>query len=352
MGSTYTPHRTLLRRESIPPPVHKRRIRGSTLGALATALAAALAGCAVQEPVPDIALTPQRVSADVWYFEGGTGMALRENQGFMSNAGFVLTPQGVVVFDTLATPALAESMLAAIRRITDLPVRHVILSHYHADHIYGAQVFKAAGAQIWARSEGRQYLASDLARERLAQRRSELSPWVDENTQLVAADHWLDFPDDQPLGFELGGRRFELLDGGDSHTPGDLMLRVPDQGVLFAGDLFFTGRLPFVVDGNTREWLGALERMDRSRAGVVIPGHGPVSRQVASDLRLTREYLEFLRARMRTAVDQMQTFDEAYASIDWSRFADQPTFEQANRRNAYSVYLEMEAEALAETSGP
>jgi glyoxylase-like metal-dependent hydrolase (beta-lactamase superfamily II) len=130
------------------------------------------------------------------------------------------------------------------------------------------------------------------------------------------------------------------------------MLRVPDQGVLFAGDLFFTGRLPFVVDGNTREWLGALERMDRSQADVVIPGHGPASRQVAADLGLTREYLEFLRARMRTAVDQMQTFDEAYASIDWSRFADQPTFEQANRRNAYSVYLEMEAEALAQTSGP
>lgn len=273
-------------------------------------------------------------------------MATRANRGFMSNAGFVVTRDGVVVFDALATPALAEAMIAAIRKLTPQPIRRVIVSHYHADHVYGLQAFKAAGAEIWARSEGQHYLASDLARDRLAQRRQDLSPWVDEDTHLLPADRWLTFTNDEPIGFELGGTRFELIDGGDSHTAGDLMLSIPEEGVLFAGDLFFSGRLPFVVDGNTREWLEALRRLERSGARTVVPGHGPASRDATTDLAATRQYLEFLRAQMGRAVDELQTFEQAYESIDWSPFRSLPTFDAANRRNAYTVFLEMQTEML------
>ena len=258
----------------------------------------------------------------------------------------MVTRDGAVVFDALGTPALAEEMLHAIRAITPQPIRYLILSHYHADHIYGAQVFKDAGAIIWARSEGRQYLASDLAQERLAQRRIDLSPWVDERTRLLSADRWLDFSSTQSVPFDLGGMHFELVKGGDSHAPGDLMLWLPEQGMLFASDLFFTGRLPYVVGGNTREWLAALARIERSGARIVVPGHGPASTDVAQDLKVTRAYLEFLRAAMGAAVANLQDFAEAYAAVDWSAFAGLPTFDVANRRNAYSAYLEMQAEAL------
>lgn len=295
-------------------------------------------------------LRAQAVSSKVWYFEGLPGMASRENRGFMSNAGFVETSEGVVVFDALATPALAEQMLAEIRRHTRLPIRRVILSHYHADHFYGLQVFKAAGAEIWARHEGQRYLASALASERLAQRRRDLAPWVDEHTHLVPADRWLDFAAGDPIGFELGGVRFELLSGGSSHSPEDLMLSIPGEGVLFAGDLFFSGRLPFVVDGNTREWLRALERMERSGARIAVPGHGPASRSVSTDLQTTRAYLRFLRTRMGQAVEALQSFEEAYAATDWSNFRTLATFDAANRRNAYSVYLEMQAEMLGDVT--
>lgn len=289
---------------------------------------------------------PVRLASTVWYVEGESGMASHENRGFMSNAGFVVTPEGVVVFDALATPALAEGLLQRIREVTDQPVRIVVVSHYHADHVYGLQVFKAAGAAIWARGEGREYLVSDLARERLAQRRQDLAPWVNDRTRLVAADRWLSFDEAGPQSFTLGGVEFMLLDGGNAHTRGDLMLAVPAQGVLFAGDLFFSGRLPFVVDGNTRDWLRALDRMQAAAPRIVVPGHGPASRRVADDLRVTRDYLMFLREQFGEAVDQLADFDTAYAAIDWSRFAGLPTFEQANRRNAYSVYLELQAERL------
>lgn len=321
------------------------------IGIAAAFLAFSAAPSARSEP-DENGLRAQALGARTWYFEGESGMASQQNRGFMSNAGFVITSEGVVVFDALATPALAEQMLREIRRHTGLPIRRVILSHYHADHFYGLQVFKAAGAEIWARREGQLYLGSELAQDRLAQRRRDLSPWVDAQTRLVPADRWLEFEADEPLRFQLGDTGFELLSGGDAHSPEDLMLSVPEEGVLFAGDLFFSRRLPFVVDGNSRQWIQALDRIERSGAKIVVPGHGSASHTVARDLQTTRDYLIFLRTRMGSAVDALQSFDEAYAATDWSRFRALPTFEEANRRNAYSVYLEMQAELLRSQDAP
>ena len=90
-----------------------------------------------------IEIKPIKISAHTYYVEGMSGAASAKNQGYMSNAGFVVTGAGVIVFDTLGTPALASKLVAAIKKITSQPIRRVIISHYHADHIYGLQVFKA-----------------------------------------------------------------------------------------------------------------------------------------------------------------------------------------------------------------
>lgn len=322
----------------------RTRLKLSLLGA-ALALAS---GCA---SAPVAALEAVRVGEHSWYFHGGSGVASQANRGYTSNAGFVVTHEGVVVVDALGTPALAREMLAAIRSVTDQPVRRVVVTHYHADHVYGLQVFQAEGAEIWARSEGQAYLASDLARERLAQRRAELAPWVDDATRVLPADRWIDFKAADSEGFALGGVQFRLVTGGHAHAPDDMMLLVEDDAVLFAGDLYFSGRLPFVVDGNTRGWLAAIERMQAAGAKVVVPGHGEASENVAADLALTGGYLRFLRSELGRAVQDMVPFDEAYERIDWSGYANLPTFEAANRRNAYTVYLELEAEALGAAGG-
>lgn len=291
-------------------------------------------------------LHPQRVGDGVYAFEGESGQANRDNRGFTSNAGFVVTRRGVLVFDALGTPELARDMLAAIATITRKPVRRVIVSHYHADHVYGLQVFQAAGAEIWAHRDGQRYLASDLARERLAERRRTLAPWVDAETRLVAATHWIDFDASGESTFTFGGRRFRLIQAGPAHAPEDLMLFVERGRVLFAGDVFFSGRLPFVVDGDTRGWLAAIAHIKRLGATVVVPGHGPASRDVERDLQTSERYLHVLRHEMGVAVDALESFDEAFSRIDWREFAALPTFDAAHRRNAYSVYLEMQAELL------
>lgn len=303
-----------------------------------------VSGCA--SPASALTLTPQQVGPHTWYFEGEAGMANAKNRGFMSNAGFVITPGGVVVFDALATPALAEAMLTAIAEKTDAPVRHVIVSHYHADHVYGLQVFADVGATIWAHEDAADYIGSESAIERLAERRQSLAPWVDAQTRVLPADRWLTLPVGQTHALEVGGIQLEILSAGDAHSPGNLMLNVPADQVLFAGDLFFTRRIPFVVDGNTQLWLQALDNIEARSARVVVPGHGPASTTVAQDLDATRRYLTYLRAALSEAVDNMTGFEAAYRQIDWSSFADMPLFEAAHRRNAYSIYLELEAESL------
>jgi glyoxylase-like metal-dependent hydrolase (beta-lactamase superfamily II) len=309
----------------------------------AATLAVAAAGAAAQASAPAaIALSPERVGERAWYFRGEAGMASAANRGFMSNAGFVVTREGVVVFDALGTPALGAGIVNAIRAVTDQPIRRVVVSHYHADHVYGLAPLKAAGAEIWAHRRSLDYFTSGSAAERLAQRRADLFPWVDETTELVKPDVLVD----GDTAFRMGGTSFRILDTGGAHAPDDIMLLVEDDRLLFAGDLLFAGRIPFVGNADSKRWLAAIERLIPLRPTVVVPGHGPASRDVARDLATTRDYLVYLRETMGRAARELEPFDDAYAKTDWSRFRAMPAFEPANRINAWGTYLRMEQETL------
>jgi glyoxylase-like metal-dependent hydrolase (beta-lactamase superfamily II) len=296
----------------------------------------------VAQGASEIVLKPQQVSPHGWFFQGEAGAASARNKGYMSNAGFVVTGDGVVVYDALGTPVLGEAMIAAIRKVTPQPIRRVIVSHYHADHIYGLQAFKAVGAEVWAYRKAQQYLTSTQATERLAQRRTELFPWVDEKTVVVPPDLWID----GDTSFRMGGLTFRLVYSEGAHTPEDLMMYVEPDRLLFAGDLIFAGRVPFVGNADSAGWLKAMDKMIALKPAVVVPGHGPASRDVERDLVLTRDYLAFLRDAMGKAVADLEPFDDAYAKTDWSRYRGLPAFEQANRINAYGTYLLMEQEML------
>ena len=310
---------------------------------LACALVARMAAAVETER-----LKPVRVSPHGWFFEGHAGMASAANRGFMSNAGFVVTDDGVVVFDALGTPVLGRAMVAAIRTITSQPIRRVIVSHYHADHVYGLQALKEAGAEIWAYRRGEAYFTSGLAEERLAQRRADLFPWVDDKTRVVRPDVWLD----GDVDFRMGGVTFRLVYSGGGHSPEDLMMYVVEDRLLFAGDLIFSGRIPFVGNGDSRGWLQATKRMLALSPAIVVPGHGPASRDVERDLTLTRDYLIYLRETMGRAAKDLTPFEEAYARTDWSRYAQLPAFEPANRINAWGTYLHMEQEELDNSNEP
>lgn len=291
----------------------------------------------------------------VYYTVGFSGVPDAANAGHTSNAGFVVTDEGVVVFDALGTPALGWALLQAIRERSDQPVRYVVVSHYHADHIYGLQAFADhTDAEIIAQEGAAQYFdpdsmqASEDAQRRLAQRREALFPWVDEDTRLVAPD----IPFDERHEIALGDLHFEIVHAGPAHAPGDSIMVVPELGVVFSGDVVFGGRVPFLDSPqvNTANWLEALAYLEDLDVEVrqVIPGHGRPYAAVDQAIRFTRGYIRFVREKMGEAVENFVPFDQAYRETDWSRFADLPAFEASNRGNAYRIYLEMEAEQFAD----
>lgn len=304
---------------------------------VAALLAAALAKASPAQERP----VPVPVAAGAWMVQGQSALGSAANRNFISNAGVVETNDGLVVIDALGSPTLAEELLAALRTLSPKPVTHVIVTHYHADHIYGLQAFKAAGAQVIAHRAALGYLHSDTAARRLEASRDELFPWIDEKTRLVEADRWID----GPTRLSLGGVEFVLQPVGPAHTPEDLVVHVPARRVLFAGDLVFRGRVPFVGLADSRQWIASLQTLLDFAVDVVVPGHGPASTSARADLELTRDYLMHLRRTMGEAARNMEPFEEAYARTDWSRFEGLPLFKAANRINAYNTYLLMEQES-------
>ncbi len=293
-----------------------------------------------------VAVIPEKVSEHVWFVRGLSGMVSHRNEGFNSNAAFVVTDEGVVVFDALGTPVLGMELKRQIQLITDKPVRKVIISHYHSDHFYGLEGFVTEKSgdepEVIAHRSVQAYLQTQAPLARLKERRQSLAPWVTQNSRVIPPTRYIDSIET----FELGGVRFELRPAGPGHTPEDLTMLVQPDGVLMSGDLVVAGRIPFVGDADSKAWLKAIDRLGEAAPTVIVPGHGKVSHHAIADLDLTRQYLNFVRQEMARAVDELMSFEEAYETIDWSRFEQLPAFAGANRINAYNVFLQMEQQAL------
>ena len=307
---------------------------------IASILSLILSSLCFAEPVDLVNLKPIQVAQNTYFVQGFPEMGSSKNQNFISNAGFVVTPKGVVVVDALGSPALAQKLLNEIAKITKQKVVAVIVTHYHADHIYGLQVFKKTGAKIYAQELSKDYLNSDAARQRLESSRIDFAPWVNSSTYLMAPDRWIK----SEKTLTVGGVDFLISKVGPAHTSEDLMVYVPSESVLFVGDLVFRGRIPFVGNADSKGWLASLDRIETLKPKIVIPGHGAYSASPPQDIAFTREYLRYLRESMGEAARNMDSFDEVYTKTDWSEYEGMPLFRSANRMNAYNVYLSIQGE--------
>jgi glyoxylase-like metal-dependent hydrolase (beta-lactamase superfamily II) len=285
-------------------------------------------------------LTLTQVSKNAYYAEGVSALGSPLNKNFISNAGVVIGPTGVVVIDALGSPTLGQQLIDEIRKLTNKPIQFVIATHYHADHIYGLQSFIDIGATVIAQESAKDYLNSDTAKLRLEASRTELAPWINAQTKLVPASKWI--VEDTRLN--LVGLDVDLIKMGPAHTPDDLAVFFPSEGVLFAGDLVFRGRIPYVGQADSLGWIQSLDKLLKQEAQVIVPGHGPASTSVAEDLKFTRDYLVYVRQAMSQAARDLEPFEEAYAATDWSRYAKVPLFNAANRMNAYNIYISIQNE--------
>ena len=307
---------------------------------IASILSLILPSFCFAEPADLVNLKPIQVAQNTYFVQGFPEIGSSKNQNFISNAGFVVTHKGVVVIDALGSPILAQKLLNEIAKITKQKVLAVIVSHYHADHIYGLQVFKKAGAKIYAQELSKDYLNSDAAQQRQESSRLDFAPWINSNTHLVPADQWIK----SEKTLTVGGVDFIISKVGPAHTPEDLMVYVPSENVLFVGDLVFRGRIPFVGNADSKGWLSSLDRIEGIKPKIVISGHGAYAPNPTHDIAFTRGYLQYLRESMGEAARNMDSFDDVYANTDWSEYEGMPLFRSANRMNAYNVYLSIQGE--------
>jgi glyoxylase-like metal-dependent hydrolase (beta-lactamase superfamily II) len=224
-----------------------------------------------------------------------------------ANAGFVIGDDGVVVIDTFWTEDAAKQLLSEIQQRTTLPVKFVINTHYHIDHVAGNGVFAKAGATIlaqrnvrgWIRSENLRLMADFLTPALKAQTESIVEPGVDY---------------DDATHLYLGAREVQVrsLPG---HTGGDSVVVVPDAKVAFLGDLFWRNMLPNLIDASTEPWVDTLDAIvAMNEPGFTfVPGHGDIGD--ARDVTAFREYLTTLRDLVSEARRQGKTGDALTQSI-------------------------------------
>ena len=290
----------------------------------------ALPPAAQATPIPLVRLSPT-----VYVALGDTG---RGSEG-RPNAGFVVTPAGVVVIDALASPRQGEELVRTIRSVTEQPIKWLILTHHHPDHTFGAIVFRRLGARIIAHPD-RRTLASEGGEDAL------LADWV----RVVGLDamrgfEFADKPDLPVSGsktLELGGRRFLIRHPGAAHTAGDLIVWLPDEKILFAGDLLIEDGVTMVVDGSSGELLRALAVIDSLHPTKVVPGHGALPARPEELVRRTRDYITQLQASMHSAVERGTPMGRALASLPPADQTRPVSLNSRRRRNAVRVYLEEE----------
>lgn len=208
-----------------------------------------------------------------------------------ANTGFVVGQDGVAVIDTFEDPGAAKELLAAIREITPLPIRFVVNTHYHLDHVNGNDVFAAAGATILAQRNVRAWMRTE-----------NLKWWGDKiKPEVKARVESLKLPDvvyDSGVDLHLGSRKLEVT-VYPGHTGGDSVVYVHDAGVMFCGDLFWNHHIPNLTDATTGAWIKTLDSLVGSGAGKFVAGHGEPGTSL--DVRAFQQYLKDLRAAVGRA---------------------------------------------------
>jgi glyoxylase-like metal-dependent hydrolase (beta-lactamase superfamily II) len=251
----------------------------------------------------------------------------------------VVTEDGVVVVDALASPQQGQQLVAAIGRVTSKPITWLILTHHHPDHHFGAIVFRRLGAKIIAHPD-RRVLASEAGEDAL------IADWV----RVVGLDAmrgfaFADTPDRPVTGVDTlrsGGRMLVIRHPGAAHSPGDLMVWLPQERVLFAGDLLIEDGVTMVVDGDSGELLKALALIDSLQPRLVVPGHGAIPRRPADLVARTRGYITGLRADMKSALEHGLPMGRALRSLPPADQTRPVSLNSRRRRNAVRVYLEEE----------
>jgi len=238
------------------------------------------------------------------------------------NSGIIVGDDGVMVVDAQATPALANDVIARVAKVTDKPIKYVLLTHYHAVRVLGASAFKDA-----------EILACDATRGLIAERgkqdmdsESGRFPRLFRAMETIPGLTWptVTFPDQ--ISIWLGRREVRIMHIGRGHTAGDVIAVVPDAGVVFSGDLVEYKAACYCGDAHFADWLASLDNLAEMQANALVPGRGAAlttPEMVAESIALTSDFISTLSGSVSESVAKGRSLKDAF---DFARLAMDPKF--------------------------
>ncbi|MCG6882355.1 MAG: MBL fold metallo-hydrolase [Silicimonas sp.] len=291
-----------------------------------------------QYPASPLYSKPVEVVPGIWSAIGATAPPTYENTGHNNNLSFIVTGDGVIVVNGGAAYVLAKALHDEIKTITDQPVKLVINENGQGHAMLGNSYWSEQGVPIIAHVDAAAAFEHDGAQS-LQQHQNVLKEKA-EGTTLVGPTET--FEDEYII--DMGDFHVEVLHLGPAHGPGDVSVWLPEQSLVIAGDMAFHERLlPIFADTITADWLETWDtEFEALNATYVIPGHGHPT-NMAQVRRYTRDYLIYLRERIREHLDAGGDLAEAYY-VDQSPYAHLDTFEELATKNAGRVYEQMEWE--------
>lgn len=306
---------------------------------LLTYMSSAMASQSIpdQYPASELYSKPVEIIPRVWSAIGATGPPNYENSGHNNNLSFIVTGDGIVVVNGGASYRLAKALHSEIRKITDQKVKLVINEN--------GQGHAMLGNSYWA-EQGVSILAHDDAAATFKERGYDILDRMKGYNREKAEGTKVQGPTETFTGkkvIKMGAMHIEAITFGPAHSPGDISVWLPEQKLIIAGDMAFHERMPPIFDDTeTAGWLESWEKFEAIGAVYVVPGHGHPT-NIAQVRRYTRDYLVYLRGKVRELIDSGGSLQDAYA-IDQSPYEHLDTFKELAKRNAGRVFEQMEFE--------
>ncbi len=289
------------------------------------------------EPLP-----VRQIAPGVYAFEGAIALMDRANEGGIANIGFIIGDDAVAVIDTGGSTLEGQRLREAIRKVTDKPIRYIINTHEHPDHVFGNAAFEAPGTIF----VGHKNLPRALAQRKdfyLSAFRPIIGEDLIKQVKIIAPTLLVDIGKDNEMKLDLGHRTLTLRAWPIMHTDCDLTVLDETTATLFTGDLVFFQHVP-VVDGSLKGWLAAMDDLASIPAKLAVPGHGQAGLDWPQALADERAYLTKLSKDLRGLIAKDADVGAAAKEAGQSEAGKWKLFGDYNPRNATAGFAELEWE--------